>query len=132
MTSSDLLPVSICRQIDRAYDVDKELPPVGDPGFIAAFEERLALATSNQPLIIFIDALDQIKGNIRWLPKALPSHVHLVVSTAPGSIKEKLDGQLPNSAFLKLKPLPDKDANDLLDRWLKKTPRELSARNNAR
>ncbi len=51
--------------------------------------KRLALATPERPLVLFLDALDQLSGSdnarsLIWLPPELPPHVRLVVSTLPG------------------------------------------------
>ena len=55
-------------------------------------ENRFRAASSQRPLVIFLDALDQLSDennarNLMWLPKNLPEHVHLVVTTV--SIEEE-------------------------------------------
>jgi len=63
-------------------DVPVELNPL-----IAAFQEALRRPTADKPLILFLDALDQLSEPhgaqpLLWLPATLPEHVRLVVSAA--------------------------------------------------
>lgn len=44
------------------------------------------MAKSNRPIIVFLDSLEQLSPTenahlVAWLPRILPSHVHVVVST---------------------------------------------------
>ena len=48
----------------------------------------LASATKEQPLVIILDALDQLSPlhgarRLTWLPRTLPRHVKFIVSTLP-------------------------------------------------
>ena len=52
------------------------------------FEARLAWATEERPLVIFLDSLDQLSDleggrELKWLPTVLPPHVSIIVSTLP-------------------------------------------------
>lgn len=54
------------------------------------FASCLQWATTEEPLFIFLDSLDQfgLEDNARqltWLPIVLPNHVKLVVSTLPNN-----------------------------------------------
>ena len=52
------------------------------------FSGRLSAASSDKPLVIFLDGLDQLttepssQSILTWLPKQLPDNVHMVISTS--------------------------------------------------
>ena len=57
-------------------------------GLVEEFKEALLLATSNKPLTIILDSLDQLDASdkarrLGWLPTTLPGNVKLLVSTLP-------------------------------------------------
>ncbi|MCX6899021.1 MAG: AAA family ATPase [Verrucomicrobia bacterium] len=65
---------------------DDEIPFEMSP-LSAAFRDALGRGTAEKPLILFLDALDQLSETQRahqlhWLPATLPANVHLVVSAA--------------------------------------------------
>lgn len=58
-----------------------------------AFEQALGYATAQQPLHLFLDALDQLDSTdsawmLEWLPRQLPPHVRLVASVRPGNVEQ--------------------------------------------
>ena len=60
--------------------------PFDLPTLIEAFHEILNRVTEEKPLLLFIDALDQLNPShnahqLQWLPWALPAHVRLIIST---------------------------------------------------
>ncbi len=70
----------------KAKPGDAEIPFECDP-LIDAFHEALQRPTADQPLWIFLDALDQLTAShqayaLAWLPGKLSEHVRLVVSAA--------------------------------------------------
>ncbi|XP_039275654.1 NACHT and WD repeat domain-containing protein 2 [Nilaparvata lugens] len=77
--SSALTPtlISICQQISYNYmlpfeDIPDDLVPL-----TAHFKHLLTIATPHQPLILFLDSVDQMTGaqdsnNVSWLPTRLP------------------------------------------------------------
>jgi len=92
--------------------------------------ERLKLATPQRPLIVFLDALDQLSDadharNLIWLPAELPEYVRLVVSTLPGECKAAIERKLPSASLKKLEPMPKEEADDLLEAWLSEAGRTL-------
>ncbi len=77
----------------------------------------------DQPVAIFIDALDQLRAPYRaaWLPAQLSPKVKLIVSVLDDeafaterSIVQGLRGSLPAEAFLAIEPLTEKDGADIL------------------
>jgi WD40 repeat protein len=121
---------SLCRQISRLYGAEESDIPIEFKDLVQDFPERLSLATEDKPLIIFIDALDQLgeldnAKALSWIPAELPEHVRLVVSTLPGTCLDALKTKLPDSYLVELQPLSSDLGNDLLDIWLGEAGRKL-------
>jgi hypothetical protein len=94
------------------------------------FGRRLKLATAEKPLILFLDALDQLSDadharHLAWLPAELPPNVRLVVSTLPGDCRTALDARLPSANVVRLGPMSVAEAGLLLDTWLADAGRTL-------
>lgn len=129
-SSGRALLEGLCREIARAYGADETSTP-GD--FLALQQDwprRLALATPQQPLFLFLDGLDQLApadpaASLSWLPSDLPRNVHLVVSTLPGPALEALRQRLPAESFLEVGPMPADEGAALLDAWLQEAGRTL-------
>lgn len=90
--SGHALLASLCKQI-----VPGETP-VDHHQLERAFQERLATATAEDPLVLFVDALDQLSASdparaAAWLPAELPAHVKVIVSTTDDG--ERLPQGLP-------------------------------------
>ena len=52
------------------------------------FKDLMAMASKKKPLVILLDSLDQLDvvdggRHLHWLPRKLPPHVRLVLSTLP-------------------------------------------------
>jgi len=131
-TSSDgrSLLESLCRQVSRIYEADESDIPGDYEELIDEFPKRLALATSEKPLILFIDALDQLSDannarNLTWLLPDLPANVKLIISTLPGECYEALERKLPERNLRELKPMPPEEGEELLNVWLDDTQRTL-------
>lgn len=72
---------SLCEQLGGEGEIPVDINLVA-----VAFQKRLARATADRPLLLFIDALDQLGAqdparSLTWLPAELPPHCRLVVST---------------------------------------------------
>jgi hypothetical protein len=88
---------------------------------------RLAMASAERPLFIFIDALDQLSetDDLDWLPGDLADHVRLIVSTTPGVCKSLLAARLPEESLIQLPLMPLEQGSQLLDLWLGEAQRTL-------
>jgi Cdc6-like AAA superfamily ATPase len=80
----------VSRQITHLYGGDEASISTEYKALVSQFPERLSLATPQRPLILFLDALDQLSGadharTLAWLPQDLPPHVRVVLSTLPGA-----------------------------------------------
>ncbi|KAJ3066681.1 hypothetical protein HDU98_010025 [Podochytrium sp. JEL0797] len=68
-------------------------PPVSFEGLKAGLEVALKLADESRPLVLILDALDELSlqddvRTLSWLPAHIPSHVKIILSTAPTSRKD--------------------------------------------
>lgn len=121
---------SLCRQITRAYDGDESTIPSEYNDLAAEFGKRFELAKAGRPLIVVLDALDQLAGMARglsWLPAALPANVRLVVSTLPGECEKALLAKHPAPDVVTVKPMSAAEAEQLLANWLEYAGRALQS-----
>jgi NACHT domain- and WD repeat-containing protein len=127
---------SLCREISRRYGADEASVPAGYQKLVEELPRRLALATADKPLIVFLDALDQLSDfeharNLIWLPGNLPAHVRLIVSTLdPGECLTQLERKLPAN-LVKLEPMAKEEGSKLLDLWLAEAGRKLQDKQRA-
>jgi len=147
--SSDLrsLLTSLCQELRQRNPRTDALPPEFKE-LRGEFFQHLQAATPEQPLILFLDALDQLADAdngrlLNWLPPgSLPVHVKLVVSclsdratgdSAGQPYAELKRRQIPAENFINLDVLSEAEARLLLfDRWLPKAGRKVSDDQRAR
>jgi hypothetical protein len=126
-TQAATLLKGICSEIDRSYGKDSSELTDDFDLLIDEFQKRLELPSARQPLVLFIDALDQISApNWSWLPHILRPHTRIVVSTTPGPALERLRSRLPEQCFHLLGPMSLEDAQLLLGKWLARAGRRLT------
>jgi WD40 repeat protein len=122
---------SLCKQISRRYQADEATLPLEYKDLVQEFSRRLALAESDRPLILFLDALDQLSDtdnarDLSWVPLQLPPHVHMILSILPGEGLEILRAKLPPSVFMDILPIQPADGSEILHRWLAEAGRRLT------
>jgi len=125
---------SICEQIAVAFGTnmtalagegqEKSLYDLN--GLAGILKKCLALGTAQKPVILFLDALDQLSDSdnarsLYWLPGELPEHSKVIVSALPD-----LEAQLSNHNVVHLPLLPSAEAEQILGRWLKAVNRTLT------
>lgn len=120
----------LCKEITREYGGDETGIPADYRELVREFPARLALATAESPLVLFLDAVDQLSdadnaGNLAWLPQKLPEHVRLVVSTLPAEWFTALKHRLPKGNLIELGPMSPEEGQQLLDLWLANAGRRL-------
>ncbi len=141
---SDLL-AGIERDLLAAYPHPNDLVV---PDSFAERERQLpvflGLATADRPLMLLVDALDQLQGDhpqshsqdqqhlSRWIPATLPPHVHLIISMLPGADSDAIQSRLPATAQMTVRPPAVGDAMTLFGAWLRDegracTPDQLAA-----
>jgi ABC-type oligopeptide transport system ATPase subunit len=114
---------SLCRQIASHYEADEATIPKDYQSLVQDFPKRLAVATKEKPLIVFLDALDQLTDtnnarNLTWLPADLPGHVRLIVSTLPGESLIALENKFSGGEQEPLTLMTVQEGSQLLDCWL--------------
>lgn len=78
------LLLGLCEELGQKFQNTAEVP-IEYRELVSTFRERLGWATIERPLIVFLDAIDQLSEtdnarSLRWLPQQLPPHVRLVIS----------------------------------------------------
>ncbi len=141
--SSDVrsLLKSLCQELRERHPITETLSS-DVRELMQEFRQHLDMATSEKPVILFLDALDQLSEadngrQLSWIPFGqLPSHVKIVVScffnedeNDPVSqpYAELKRRQIPTENFINLDVLSEAEAHLLLfDRWLPKAGRKVS------
>ena len=126
---------SLSREISQIFGQPAPPSYAEYPRMAGVFRERLQLARPDQPLMVFLDALDQLPAsdsarNLSWLPlDALPPHVHLLVSASSDSPGPAgmLEDKLAQSHRARLRPMPLDEADELLTLWLADAHRDLQS-----
>jgi len=125
---------SVCGQIAREFNTtiealagegrDKSLYDIN--GLTEILRKSLALATPEKPVLLFLDALDQLSESdsaksLYWLPRELPGHTRVVVSSLP-----ELKPQLSNHFQIDLPLLPVEEASKILELWFNAVNRRMT------
>jgi len=119
---------SLCSELCRKYGGNEADVPQGPNELMHDFPKRLNSATTSAPLILFLDALDQIPEHdpfrrLAWLPFELPEHVRLIVSTRPVETLRALEPRHPQ--VVELCGMSREEGESLLDLWLADARRKL-------
>ncbi|XP_047484728.1 uncharacterized protein LOC125036301 [Penaeus chinensis] len=139
--STALTPLltSICHQISYNYmlpfeDIPDDLVPL-----TAHLKELLNCATTQMPLLIYLDSVDQVTGatdanRMSWIPTRLPPNVKIVVSC----VSEDNDPELSKDYtllrrmidnidnFLEVRALGEDLAMDIIKKWMCTAKRDLN------
>ncbi|HEX8920701.1 MAG TPA: AAA family ATPase, partial [Pyrinomonadaceae bacterium] len=120
----------VCRQICRLYGSDDADVATDYNDLVEDFPRRLASATADHPLFVFIDGLDQLSDfyharNLTWLPAVLPEHARLIVSTLPGECLPMVKTKIPESNVVELEPMLSEEGRELLNSLLAQESRTL-------
>ncbi|XP_071851838.1 NACHT domain- and WD repeat-containing protein 1-like isoform X2 [Apostichopus japonicus] len=123
---------SICRQICHLYDLEQSTIPEDFYGVVNDFEVKLGSASSENPLVMLLDGLDEIQTNrkdLSWLPKTLPEHVKMILTTQSGDECDDLKiikKQCPSAKYLAIPQLSQKEIAFLLNYQLTTADRTLT------
>jgi hypothetical protein len=89
------------------------------------FEEALRGSTVERPLVLFLDALDQLDSNddawrLEWLPQELGEHTRVVASTREGQTLLSAQRRYPKT-LLEVPAMTLAEGIQMLDAWLADT-----------
>ena len=125
---------SPCNEIGCEYS-ESPVRPMDYEELRAEFARRLGPATAERPLVVFLDALDQLNPvdnahSLDWLPSDLPEQVRVVVSILDrageaGQCLQAARARLPLGHFLEVTPMTPQQGAELLDTWLASVGRSL-------
>ena len=142
--SSDVrsLLASLCQELRQRHPLDNPLP-VDVRELTKELDEHFKSATAQAPLILLLDALDQLADadngpSLFWIPFGqLPDHVKLIVSRLSDRAPEDPAGRpytaltrrgLAEENFVNLDALSEDEAQTLFfERWLPQAGRRLNA-----
>ena len=123
---------SVSAEIARAYDHGGAGMSTDFSEMIEEFHNRLRLARADRPLVLFLDALDQLADvengrSLGWLPATLPENVHAVVSLTsdPEECLRAARARFGGGNFLTIAPMTVADGAQLLSHWLRSGGRTL-------
>jgi hypothetical protein len=115
---------NLCSEILQEYKGENFKPPDEFTDLVKIFHDTLRFATTDKPLVIFLDGLNQLSGvdnprGLTWLPSELPNNVRFVFSVLETSDCLKVIKHIfPDAEPCKLEPMELREASDLLDGWL--------------
>lgn len=121
----------LCEALQRGAGLDDPVPE--DPDELAgALGSFLDKAAARRPVIVVIDALDQLdpKHNshaLAWLPDPLPEAVKLIASALPGPCLERLRERVPPERIVEISPLPEDDRRTLVEAYLAQRRKRLGS-----
>ncbi|XP_064598836.1 uncharacterized protein LOC135465527 [Liolophura sinensis] len=128
------LLTSIIKQVLALAKITNDIP-TELKDIVELFHKTLSSLPPGSTLVLFLDSLDQLDPShgarqLSWLPRHLPPHVKIVVSTLPEPIYEcfpRLQVTVKDTKqFLEVPTLPDKDVSSILDSWLTLENRRLT------
>ena len=134
--SSELRPLlrSLCQEM-ALLENDTRPVPTELNDLVRDFRTRLARATAERPMVILLDALDQLGAldgarELHWLPEELPEHVKFIVSVLDaegpeGGCARTARTRLPDAPSLEIAPLSVGEGDALLRVWLQQARRTL-------
>ncbi len=87
------------------------------------FQTALGHASAQRPLHLYLDALDQLDPGdsawmLDWLPKVLPAHVRVVVSTRTGTSVEQSVRRRYAESLVVVPPMSPAEGEAMLAAWL--------------
>ncbi|PVD33550.1 hypothetical protein C0Q70_04807 [Pomacea canaliculata] len=123
--------------IRSAHSKQAAISRVDYKGLVNDFGHRMKQATEDEPLVLLLDGVDSLTDDhdgrkMAWIPRELPEHVHLVISTSPDekldclpALRKMLVGK--EDCLLEVSELPDNDAAAIVTHWLNSGGRCLTS-----
>ena len=126
--SSAIIPLltSLCTQIAWNFEITGEDIPDEMSPLCVYFKKQLGHASSERPIVIFLDSLDQLSATdgahgLAWLPTSMPPNVKFVVSTLPNyyGILETSRKMISNEEnYIQITPLGEELSHKVIKSWL--------------
>ncbi len=128
-SSGWLLLDGLCQEIAETYHTNETQRSATYEELVRTFQARLALASAEQPLVLWLDALDQLPNKDRalrldWLLSELPPYVKVIVSSLP-NLLPTLEAKISEDHRKRLALMPQHEGAMLLDMWLAEAQRNL-------
>nr|XP_022332826.1 uncharacterized protein LOC111130267 isoform X3 [Crassostrea virginica] len=127
---------SVCLQLCHVFGSKTDEVPVEFKGLINDFAQRISQASKSEPLVIILDAVDQLSEEheghkMSWLPKGLPDNVKLIITTNPDEQFESFPGLMKvygsnKDITVAIPNMPQEDAECILKYWLQQENRVLT------
>jgi WD40 repeat protein len=128
------LLTDLCGEI-TGHGGNRTAAPTDLQELVTEWSRRLEQAGADRPIVLFLDALDQLSPTdnahtLFWLPRLLPPGVKLVASVLEaegeaGVCARAVEALLPPGQRLRLDPLAENEAAQLLEQWLQEAGRTL-------
>ncbi|XP_062308645.1 NACHT domain- and WD repeat-containing protein 1 [Osmerus eperlanus] len=123
---------SICIQICTAFSLPQPKPQIADihQELVLFFHFLLdKVSQQGNTLLLILDSLDQLSEvnhahKLYWLPKDIPPHVHLVVSTTNQNSLDLL--KMNEAIFFEVEPLLFTEAEEIMDTYMRALQRTLT------
>nr|KAG5686694.1 hypothetical protein BaRGS_013593 [Batillaria attramentaria] len=119
---------SLCLQMCHVFGNNPQEVPLDYKGLVNDFEHRMRQATEDTPLVFLLDGVDCLSEEhdgrkMAWVPRELPEHACIVISTLPEerhecmpALKKILAGK--DECLLEVPELPQLDAAAIVSHWL--------------
>lgn len=129
-TDGRSLLLGLTREVARYYGASEAAIPEDFRSLKNQLPDRLAVASADRPLAVFVDAVDMLAPTDRapalgWLPRTLPPHVSFILSTTPGE-SEQAARRRVGPRVVPLDQLSLYEGSRLLHRWLDRAGRTLT------
>ncbi|XP_064214500.1 NACHT and WD repeat domain-containing protein 2 isoform X2 [Tribolium castaneum] len=139
--SSALTPtlISICQQISYNFMLPFDGIPDDLVPLTAHFKYLLTLASKEQPLLLFLDSVDQLTGTqdankVSWLPTRLPPYCKIIVSCASEESNPEVSREYHvlrrmvdvEENFIEVKALGEELAMKVVKMWMRTACRDLT------
>lgn len=118
------------QEIARALGEAPASPDLSFRELVLDFTALLGRAAGRGPLLIVLDALDQLSDaengrRLLWLPLVLPERLKIIVSALPGESVSVLERALPPEVLVRVDRMTLEEGADLLEAWLGESGRTL-------
>jgi hypothetical protein len=106
---------SLCEEIGQRYGQAEDLPATFNE-LVVLLQDRLRLATSDRPLVLYIDALDQLSAEdpavtMDWIPRELRPYCRIILSAT------EIPASLTNVESVPVGAFTVDEAGEALDLW---------------